>query len=118
MCRELDTQVRHANIFALELPGSELQFIWKFLRSRIFACSRKKNRMKDTKVGGVGVVFRPKAALYGNWSAGKVLEKCWKSGRVTAHRWQSICRMPKVIRLQSEIQHYSLTGTAKMGFLK
>jgi len=34
--------------------------------------------MKDTKVGGVGVVFRPKAALYGNWSAGKVLEK-WAS---------------------------------------
>jgi len=55
MCRELDTQVRHANIFALELPASELQFIWKFLRSRIFACTGnapKKQKKKRTKNEG------------------------------------------------------------------
>lgn len=119
MCRELDTQVRHANIFALELPASELQFIWKFLRSRIFACTgnapkkKKENKKwrRDTKVGGDGGVFRSKAALYENGNG--MGNKLGKSGRVTTHRWQSICRMPKVIRFESEIQNYSLTGTER-----
>lgn len=80
-------------------------------------CSQKtkkkenKKWRRDTKVGGDGGVFRSKAALYENGNG--MGKKLGKSGRVTTHRWQSICRMPKVIRFESEIQNYSLTGTER-----
>lgn len=74
---------------------------------------KKENKKwrRDTKVGGDGGVFRSKAALYENGNG--MGKKLGKSGRVTTHRWQSICRMPKVIRFESEIQNYSLTGTER-----
>lgn len=78
-------------------------------------CSKKKKREQKMKEGYKGRWrwrrFQVKGCIVWKWQwNGK---KLGKSGRATTHRWQSICRMPKVIRFESEIQNYSLTGTER-----
>lgn len=90
-------------------------YVHVYLHALEMLPKNKKKREQKMKEGYKGRWrwrrFQVKGCIVWKWQwNGK---KLGKSGRATTHRWQSICRMPKVIRFESEIQNYSLTGTER-----